>query len=497
MQEFFLDYCLIQKLSHKKSRHTYLGYARQTAQPQLVIKLFDAECVTADQKQGQLFAELLLSLKHPHIVPVVDIAIKQGKPYVVSEYRAHGSLDQRLKSVSPARMEWPEAVSIVIQIGQALCEAHARGIVHGNLKPENIFYAADCEVQLADFSLASFLDVAKLGYKSDLSTIRYMAPEQFMGKTDQQSDQYSLACLAYELIAGKPPFDAGSFSSMWGQHKTEHVVPLVNMVPEVPMAIDLAIRKALAKKPHERYKDVATFIVALERGLSIQVTDLPSSLQNSSVVNVADTLLLAKLRSQVPISELPISSASTTRPLSELEEMRADHAVLPVLDSAEQPTATTQDQRTAGSAPQTAAQAMEAAPALPAYLSQSQKPTKAYVLWVSVVSLLVILAGTLGFSVFGASFLPLPFHIARINGKQNVNSGIAKTAIVSATDMVHVTPTVHSRTQSQATASPEATAQASAGSMVTPTGKAVSPLPIAIPTELGREWSRGWTWHYR
>ncbi len=288
MQEFFLDYCLTQELSHKKSRRTYLAHARQDAQQKLVIKIFDPDCVNPEQKQeqGALLADILLSLKHPHIIPILDIAIKQGRPYIVSEYRSHGSLEQRL---SPERMDWSEAVRIVIQLGQALCYAHEHGIVHGNLKPENVFYYVDGEVQLTDFSLTPFIDVAKLDYKSDLSTICYMAPEQFMGKTDQRSDQYSLACLAYELITGKPPFNAADSSSLGGKHATEYAAPLASAVPEVPMSIDLAVLKALAKKPHERYEDVAAFVTALERGLSIQAAED----EDASVANPADDLLLS------------------------------------------------------------------------------------------------------------------------------------------------------------------------------------------------------------
>ncbi len=542
MQEYFLDYCLTQELSHKKSRHTYLGYARQTAQPQLVIKLFDPECVISDQTRGQLFADMLLSLKHPHIVPLVDMAIKQGKPYVVSEYRAHGSLGQRLARLSSEGMGWLEAMNIVIQIGQALCEAHAHGIIHGNLKPENVFYSTNSEVQLTDFSLTSFIDVAKLDYKSDLATIPYMAPEQFMGTTDQQSDQYSLACLAYELITGRPPFDAASFSLMWGKHRTENAVSLVNAVPEVPMSIDLAVLKALAKKPQERYKDVETFVVALERGLSTQVAGLSSSLQNSSVVNGADTFLLSQLHSHAPLSEQPNASANKTRQLSQLlgeidttavdntqaasslpsveehevesdiraslpnpklftpsrvelgyealrshtqttsplhinvENTRIDHDILSVLDRAEQRAVGAQDRSTGRSAQQAAAQPTEAVPALPAHMPLSHKPTKAYVVWVSVVSLVVILAGTLGLSAFGASFLSLPLHASHINGKQNVYSGTTKTVVVSATDIVHVTPTVHTQGHPQAISTPNAT---------TRTPRQLSTSPIATPTPAG------------
>ncbi len=517
MQEFFLDYCLTQELSHKKSRYTYLAHARQDAQQKLVIKIFDPDCVNPEQKQeqGALLADILLSLKHPHIVPFLDIAIKQGRPYVVREYRPHGSLEQRL---SPERMDWSEAVSIVIQLGQALCYAHEHGIIHGNLKPENVFYHVDGEVQLADFSLTPFIDVAKLDYKSDLSTICYMAPEQFMGKTDQRSDQYSLACLAYELITGKPPFNAADSSSLGGKHATEYAAPLASAVPEVPMPIDLAVLKALAKKPHERYEDVAAFVTALERGLAIQIAED----EGASVANPADDLLLnnpflaelltssadnalsvSQLSDELgnsspentlaasPLPSVPengeevdlLEPLSTPKPSTprriehgyealrsyaqatntvrtDVGETDARHEDLPVLDGVEQRAVETPEQSERASARQAAAaQTTEAMPVSPARLSQSRARKKAPVLWISLVSFMVILVGLLGASAFGASFLP--FHLFS-------RSGSTQKVVAAATDAVHITPTV-----SLPGAATQISLQPSTRSNVTPTATSV------------------------
>ncbi len=565
MQEFFLDYCLTQELSHKKSRYTYLAYARQDAQRKLVIKIFDPDCINPEQEQGMFLADILLSLRHPHIIPIVDIAIKQGRPYVVREYRPHGSLRQRLSS---ERMDWPEAVRIVIQLGQALCYAHEHGIVHGNLKPENVFYHAGGEVQLTDFSLTSFIDMAKLEYKSDLSTIRYMAPEQFMGKTDQQSDQYSLACLAYELMTGKLPFVATGFSSLWGKHANEHAAPLASCVPKIPLPIDLAVLKAMAKKPQERYEDVAAFVAALEECLSIQVVDDALPRLNSSVATNADAFPLDNPRVNAFFAERPISSAgnprslSGTRPLSPLagnirplsrpadelgpsssenllaassfpsapgnaeeanlfeslstpkpsipgsiehgdEALRlyaqttnalhlqasdtyADHEDLPALDEAGQRAVDIQEQSERARVRQAAASQMtEVVTVLPAKLPQSRTRKKASLWWISLVSIVVILLGTLGLSVFGASFLPL--HSSSINGQQIMHGGSTPTVVAAATAAVPGTPTVRSHIQKQATASANATVQPSSHPVIMPAATSVlantpSPAPAIAPT---------------
>lgn len=287
MQEFFLHYNLTELLAAKTLRSVYLAHPLRETQHKFIVKIFDKECAGQNQEAGLAQAARLMALNHPHIVPIVDIALEeQGKPYVISNYCVHGSLRQRLERLTPEHMDWQEAISTVIQIGQALSYAHNQNVIHGNMKPENVFYNNIGEVQLTDFNLAPFIDIAKLEYKSDLYTMRYMAPEQFMGKTDQQSDQYALACLAYELVTGHTPFKAQSFSSMWGKHATEFAAPLSTHVPKIPMSIDLAILKALAKKPESRYVDIAAFLTALGTGLASHTSGLPLSLISSTVTNI-------------------------------------------------------------------------------------------------------------------------------------------------------------------------------------------------------------------
>ena len=302
MQDFFLHYCLVKELATKTSRITYLAYPSGETQNKVLLKIFDKECANQDHKMNSAGLNTLMSMDHPSIVPMLDIGVEQGKPYIVSEYRALGSVGRRLghlKRGSHKHMDWPDAVRIVQQIGQALSYAHSHEILHGNIKPENIFYY-DNGVQLTDFSLSPFIDVTKLGYKSDLHTTRYMAPEQFVGKTEKASDQYALACVAHELITGHVPFDAQSFSSMWGMHVHDYATPLSSYV-NVPMPIDAAILRALAKKSEDRYEDMDAFLRALENALSASKPEEPSD-SNSS---------LAALLSNAPAG---VKKAPVTKP---------------------------------------------------------------------------------------------------------------------------------------------------------------------------------------
>src|SRR5260370_864725 len=228
MQKRFHRYYLTERLASRPLRSVYLAHHMSDASQQVVIKVFDASCLNLDQESESLLqkVEWAKQFKHVHIVPVLDLGIEQGQPYVVSTYLSSGSLRHRLDCLSPQHLDLEEALPIIFQVGRALRYAHQHNIVHGNIKPENIFFNEQGKALLADFCVADFIDVTKLGYKSDPHTTCYMAPEQFSGTISEKSDQYALACLAYELITGHTPFSVQGFSPMWAKQNTQRAVLL-------------------------------------------------------------------------------------------------------------------------------------------------------------------------------------------------------------------------------------------------------------------------------
>jgi serine/threonine protein kinase len=269
-KSFFHHYYLTQLLDQQKFKSTYLAYPQGDTKLKVVVKIFDEECMLPDHEYAKSLTTMkgFLALDHPHIVPVLTMDIENRQPYIVTHYMSHGSLRQRLDGLSPKLIHWTTAVNIVIQIAQALMYAHERHIIHGNIKPNNILFDALGEVLLTDFRPSHFIDISKLSYKTDLQTLSYMAPEQFMGKIIPSSDQYALACLTYELLTGHTPFfDAQNFSLLWQKHATVLPPPLTTQVPEVPVAIESAILKAMSKNPEMRYPDIALFAHALESEL--------------------------------------------------------------------------------------------------------------------------------------------------------------------------------------------------------------------------------------
>src|SRR5262249_10660962 len=145
----------------------------------VAVKILHSHLAT-QQKRESFFqeAELLEMLKHPHILPILDVGIQDGFPYLVTEYCPKGSLYRRLKRQRPHPLPVEEASTILTQVGQALQYVHEQGVVHRDLKPQNILFNAKGEALLADFGIAKMLATINIQQGTITGTPQYMAPEQ-------------------------------------------------------------------------------------------------------------------------------------------------------------------------------------------------------------------------------------------------------------------------------------------------------------------------------
>jgi serine/threonine protein kinase len=210
-------------------------------------------------------AQLLEKLKHPHILPIYEFGINDGLPYLVTEYASRGSLRNLLREQPSQPLPLIEAISILSQIGKALSYAHRQGVIHHDLKPENILFSRGGAALLADFGIAIVRNTATLDLVAKVNgTPAYMAPEQFRRKASRRSDQYSLGCIAYELVTGRQPFAAPDAISMGWKHMQESPFPPRQLNPDLPQQIENAILKALNKRRIDRYPDIQAFIQALQ-----------------------------------------------------------------------------------------------------------------------------------------------------------------------------------------------------------------------------------------
>lgn len=229
------------------------------------IKLMHASHLDSQEERDNFVREarLLEVLKHPHILPILDVGIHEGFPYLVTEYAPSGSLRDRQQRIDPQLLPMEIALQILFQVGQALDHAHAQNIIHRDLKPANILFNARGDALLADFGIATTLATASIKFVEASGSPPYMAPEQFQGTVSKESDQYALACIAYELLTGHRPFSAPDPFALGYKHLMEHPVPPTQYNPRIPIYIEHAILQALAKERADRFPNVAAFIAAL------------------------------------------------------------------------------------------------------------------------------------------------------------------------------------------------------------------------------------------
>jgi serine/threonine protein kinase/tetratricopeptide (TPR) repeat protein len=210
-------------------------------------------------------------LTHPHIIPLLDSAAAAGCLYYVMPFIDGESLRQRLNREIQLPLE--EAVQLARDVASGLSFAHAHGIVHRDVKPENILVTGGTAV-LADFGIALVLEAAPEARLTTtglaLGTPTYMSPEQAHGQhLDARSDIYSLGCVLYEMLAGQPPFQGATAQSLLARHAIEPVPSIQTVRPTVPEQLELAIKKALAKVPADRFRTADEFASAITRAVQI------------------------------------------------------------------------------------------------------------------------------------------------------------------------------------------------------------------------------------
>ena len=216
-------------------------------------------------------------LQHPHILPLLDSGEAAGRLFYVMPFVDGETLRVRLDRGRPLAVT--EAIRIAVPLAMALDHAHRRGTVHRDLKPENILFADGLPV-LADFGIA--LAIAQAGGERlttagvSLGTPAYMSPEQVTGAhVDGRSDQYALACVLFEMIAGHVPFRGTSVQGTMVAHVTAAIPPLLSPTDAVPATLAGAVRRAMAKEPGERFRSVAEFGEAVRTATSGTTSESP------------------------------------------------------------------------------------------------------------------------------------------------------------------------------------------------------------------------------
>jgi Protein kinase domain len=207
-------------------------------------------------------SQLAASIDHPSILPVYDAGEEDGFLYIAMAC-VEGS-DLKTLLAEEGRLPVRRALRILGQIGSALDAAHARGLVHRDVKPANILVGADDRAYLSDFGVVK--ELASNGTTRTgtfVGTIEYCAPEQIEGRAvDGRADVYALACVLYECLTGTPPFHRPSEVAVLNAHLHAPPPKLTRAAPELPSALEPVIAKALSKSPLDRYGSCAELLAA-------------------------------------------------------------------------------------------------------------------------------------------------------------------------------------------------------------------------------------------
>jgi eukaryotic-like serine/threonine-protein kinase len=230
--------------------------AQRYALDQAVRERFTREALAAARLSG-----------NSNIVTIFDVGEHGGRPFIVMEYLAGGSLEERLRTDGaepPARvLSWLE------QAASALDAAHRAGVVHRDVKPANLLLDRNDGVHVADFGIASAAGLGSLTQTGTvLGTASYLSPEQAQGeRATPASDRYSLGVVAFELLTGRRPFEADSVAAEAAQHVTASIPSVCEVDPSAPCELDPVFEKALAKNPAERFGSCAELVVSLRHAL--------------------------------------------------------------------------------------------------------------------------------------------------------------------------------------------------------------------------------------
>lgn len=204
-------------------------------------------------------------LDHPNIVKVYDVSVTDQLQYIVMEYIDGITLKEYLKQRGGA-LTWKEVVHFATQVLSALDHAHSKGIVHRDVKPQNIMLQADGSIKMMDFGIARF-SRAQSQTVSDkaIGSVHYISPEQAKGDhTDARTDIYSVGVMLYEMLSGKLPFDGTGTVSIAIMQISEKPKPLAEVAPNVPAGLRQITEKAMEKDPAARYQSAAEMLDAIK-----------------------------------------------------------------------------------------------------------------------------------------------------------------------------------------------------------------------------------------
>jgi tRNA A-37 threonylcarbamoyl transferase component Bud32 len=235
-------------------------------------------------------AQTAAQLSHPNIVPIYTVDERDNLVYFVMAFIDGESLGAKLRATGP--MAADASKRVLREVGQALAYAHARGVIHRDIKPDNILLSLDGRAMVTDFGIARAVDESSTGGTRltatgmAIGTPAYMSPEQCAGDRtiDGRSDLYSLGVVGYQMLSGLPPFTGSSTPALLIKQISEAPVPLLERRPDVPPDLARSVMVLLNKNPADRFADANAFVAALDGGPIPNIPPPPAAAPAPSIV---------------------------------------------------------------------------------------------------------------------------------------------------------------------------------------------------------------------
>jgi eukaryotic-like serine/threonine-protein kinase len=241
----------------------------------VAVKLL-AENLAGDEAFRERFlreARHAAALSHPNVAAVFDAGEEDERPYIVMEYLDGETLAEVIARRGP--LEPAEAVELALQACAGLEHAHRAGLVHRDVKPQNLLLGGDGAMKLVDFGIARAAESTRLTeIGTVLGTAAYLAPEQAAGEdVGAAADIYSLGAVLYELLSGRPPFEFGSLAELASRQREGAVTPLRDLAPAVPEELEEIVMRSLARKPEFRPASAREFASKLAAASPAEPTE--------------------------------------------------------------------------------------------------------------------------------------------------------------------------------------------------------------------------------
>ena len=232
----------------------------------VAVKILKPELAQDEEIRNRFHDEsqAVAKLNHPNIVNVFDVNQSDGVEYIVMELIEGITLKQYMRKRGSS-LNWREALHFMSQILQALRHAHSRGIIHRDIKPQNIMVLRDGSVKVADFGIARITDSQRTMNQEALGSVHYISPEQARGSNiDARSDLYSAGVVLYEMLTGTLPYNGDSPVAVVLQHVQSIPTPPRAINPDIPLGMEQITKKAMAPNPDRRYPSADAMLADLD-----------------------------------------------------------------------------------------------------------------------------------------------------------------------------------------------------------------------------------------